>query len=69
MIIDNHHLLNFCFVESTLQKLDGIRQEVRNADRKKREVSSFLKTFEVLVNSLLFFYFMVCLVVLPYSQN
>lgn len=27
-------------IESTLQKLDALRQEVRNADRKKREVSS-----------------------------
>jgi len=28
-------------MESTLQKLDGLRQEVRNADRKKREASPF----------------------------
>lgn len=34
------------FAESTLQKLDGLRQEVRNADRKKREVSSVLGMFE-----------------------
>ena len=35
----------FFFAESTLQKLDGLRQEVRNADRKKREVSPFWKHF------------------------
>ena len=32
-------------IESTLQKLDGLRQEVRNADRKKREVSFFKAVF------------------------
>ena len=34
-------LFNSLKTESTLQKLDGLRQEVRNADRKKREVSFF----------------------------
>jgi len=30
----------FIIIESTLQKLDAVRQEVRNADRKKREVAA-----------------------------
>jgi len=35
----------FIVIESTLQKLDAVRQEVRNADRKKREVTKLSNCF------------------------